>query len=306
MKLITYILIAVTICTIAKGETIHTSQDGIDVRITVSPTNIVVGDPVDLLINASTNLGTTLVLENETAFESFTIVDQRHLLDIPTKNGREWTWSMKLDTFDASTTSLSGIVINWSKTDGERGSIVIDPIPIEIKSVAGDSLNDMTLRDIKGAVPLFTKSWLLVIVSVVVTLGVVVSLAFRLVKKNKPILTPYEKAIRDIAKLKESNSDVQSFYTTLSDIVRHYLEGRFHISATGQTTREFLIAAKQNPHLEHSDRESLGSFLVAADLVKFARHEPSGKAMADAIQQAEIFVNETVQESSQDKVEVAA
>ena len=306
MKLITNILITVIICTVANGETIQTSQNGIDVQITISPTHFIVGDPVDLLIDASTDSGTTLSLENETSFGSFTVVDQQNLLDIPSEDGRKWTWSMKIDTFDAATTSLGGIIINWSKTDGKSGSIVIDSIPIEIKSVAGDSLNDMTLRDIKGAVPLFTKSWILTIVFSAVAFGVAVWLFVRLTKKKTIVLTPYERAIQDILKLKESNLNAHDFYTTLSNIVRCYLEGSFHISATGQTTREFLIAAKQNQHLEHSDRESLGSFLVAADLVKFARHEPGGKAMEDAIHQAEVFIEATIQDHSLEKVEVAA
>ena len=97
----------------------------------------------------------------------------------------------------------------------------------------------------------------------------------------------------DIKSLKEQTLDVQPFYTMLSDIVRQYLVGQFKISATGQTTREFLNAAKQNPHLEHSDRASLGSFLVAADLVKFAQYNPSSTAAKDAIHLAEVFITNT-------------
>ena len=106
--------------------------------------------------------------------------------------------------------------------------------------------------------------------------------------------------------LKDSKLDVLDFYTQLSDIVRRYLKGRFHIAATGQTTREFLIASRNSPHLEQSDRQSLSSFLVAADLVKFARFEPTEDACCNAIEQAEHFITATLPPMAKEAAEVAA
>jgi len=109
-----------------------------------------------------------------------------------------------------------------------------------------------------------------------------------------------------IENLKNTNFEVHSFYTSLSDIVRHYLEGQFNIAATGQTTREFLIASKQSSHLEQSDRQSLTTFLVAADLVKFARFEPSVDTCNDAITEAKQFITATIPSTEEPLVEVAA
>jgi hypothetical protein len=254
-----------------------------------------VGDPVELLIYATSPKGTTLSLSDVDTFGSFTIVDSHNLLDIPIVDGRSWTWSMQLDTFDAETTSIEGITIDWSNASLQTGSIEIEPIPVKVNSVAGDSLQNMSLRDIKGAVPLFTRSTLLPIGFSILIVTTLVVLLFRFVKGNKTTMTAQEQALLAITELKQANLEVQPFYTTLSDIVRHYLEGQFNISATGQTTREFLNAAKNNPRLEQHDRESLGSFLVAADLVKFARHEPSTSTASDAIHKAEVFINETTE-----------
>ncbi len=295
MILFTNILILTTLCSSAFAETIRTSQDGIDVQATLSPTSFTVGDIVELRIEATTTEGTTLSIKDDGGFGSFTVVDSNTLLDIPNKTGRKWTWSMQLDTFDASTTSLSGIVVEWARPSGENGAITLDSIPIEIKSVAGDALSDMTIRDIKGPVALFTKSVRSAFLASVVIVIALCFLLYRFYKSNKPSLTPHEQAMSAITELKNAHLEVHSFYTSLSDIVRHYLEGQFHIAATGQTTREFLNAAKQNPHLEQTDRESLGSFLVAADLVKFARHEPGNNLNDDAIRRAEVFIQETAE-----------
>ena len=306
MHLLTFILIATTLVSNSVSETVTTSQDGIDVQVTINPTKIIVGDSVNLYIQATTEFGTTLSLENTSSFGSFTVVDSHNLLDIPTNNSRQWNWSMKLDTFDAATTSLSGMVLNWTKVSGDSGSITIEAVPIEIISVAGDTLNDMTIRDIKGSVDIMEKSWwgTAAGIGIVATLILIATIRYR--KRKIPARSPYEQAISALAALKVSNAEVQQFYISLSDVLRRYIEGRFNIAATGQTTREFLNAAKQNPHLEHSDRTSLGSFLVAADLVKFALHEPSSEVTCDAIVQAELFIQETSEERNSEKVEVAA
>ncbi len=295
MKLTTTILLLATLSSSVAAQTVSTTQHGINVQATLSPTSITVGDIVALRIEATTPVGTTLSLENEHAFGSFTIVDSITLLDIPSETGRNWTWSMQLDTFDAATTSLSGIVIDWARPSGENGTIRLDAIPIEIKSVAGESLVDMTIRDIKAPVVLFTKNVTFAIIASIATALALCLLLYRFFRGNKPAVSPNERALSAIQELKEAHLEVHSFYTSLSDIVRHYLEGQFHIAATGQTTREFLHAAKQNPRLEQTDRESLGSFLVAADLVKFARHEPGDNVNEDAIHRAEKFIQETAE-----------
>jgi hypothetical protein len=295
MKLFANILLLTTLCSSAFAETIRTSQDGVDVQATLSPTSFTVGDIVELRIEATAAEGTTLSIEDDGGFGSFTVVDSKTLLDIPSAAGRKWTWSMQLDTFDAAAKELSGIAIDWTLNSGENGSIILASIPIEIESVAGDSLATMSIRDIKGPVALFTKNVTFAIIASAITILALCFLLYRFFKGSKPAMSPNEQAMHAIQELKASTLEVHTFYTSLSDIVRHYLEGQFHIAATGQTTREFLNAAKQNPHLEQTDRESLGSFLVAADLVKFARHEPGSNVNDEAIQRAESFIQETAE-----------
>ena len=113
-------------------------------------------------------------------------------------------------------------------------------------------------------------------------------------------------AILDLQSLRGANLDVLPLYTELSAIVRKYIENRFNIKATGQTTREFLIASKQNPLLEGNDQQALSAFLISADLVKFARHEPSRDICDKAITQAEQFIAATAPSLHEEKMEVAA
>jgi hypothetical protein len=151
------------------------------------------------------------------------------------------------------------------------------------------------IHDIKGFVPLpHNWWWLLVLVGAA-------ALAYWLWKRRRPTdaantpptPTPYELAIRALRQLREENPPVEEFYTRLSDIVRHYLEGRFHLRAPERTTEEFLYEVSQDNTLAQEHKDLLGAFLQESDLVKFARHHPEESDMQRALAAAEKFVSDT-------------
>ncbi len=65
------------------------------------------------------------------------------------------------------------------------------------------------------------------------------------------------------------------FYSTLSDIIRRYLEARFNIKAPEMTTEEFLVFAGNGSALSGEHKKILKDFLNGCDMVKFAKHQPT-------------------------------
>ncbi len=296
MKLFASIFLALVLSAPVVAETIQFTQDGIDLTLSVEPTSFTVGDTVSVHIEATTSSAIQLTLAGDGAFGAFTVTEESSLLDIPVKDGRQWIWSLKLDTFDAAITALPSIALNWTDANGLSGTVTSNPIPVQVNTVAGEALQEMELRDIKSSVPLFSAlSWWPVAAVVAIVLVIFAWIIRRIISKRcEVVLSPYEQAMIAINTLRTSDAHVHEFYTTLSSIVRTFIEQRFHITAKGQTTREFLIAEKENPMLEHSDRKALADFLVAADLVKFARFEPNSSVATDAIDRAEEFISNTV------------
>ena len=151
------------------------------------------------------------------------------------------------------------------------------------------------IHDIKGLVPLPHNWWWLFI------LVAALALAYWLWKRKRPTdatnapppPAPYELAIRALQRLREENPPVEEFYTRLSDIVRHYLEGRFYLRAPEQTTEEFLYEVSQNNTLAQEHKDLLAAFLQESDLVKFARHHPEQSDIQRALEAAEKFVRDT-------------
>lgn len=76
---------------------------------------------------------------------------------------------------------------------------------------------------------------------------------------------------------------VELYYVGLAEIVRIYLEEAFQVRAPERTTQEFLEELVQLPRFDLQVRELLRAFLFEADLVKFARFEPSGEQCAAAV-----------------------
>lgn len=83
----------------------------------------------------------------------------------------------------------------------------------------------------------------------------------------------------------------EPFYVQLTSIVRHFVEDCYHVQAPEQTTEEFLACAVDHPDFRPEEREALGAFLTHADLVKFARLNPSIQDCEQAVDSAKDFVS---------------
>ncbi len=112
----------------------------------------------------------------------------------------------------------------------------------------------------------------------------------------------HEIAYEQLEKLKAKDlirqAKVKEYYSEVSDIVRHYLENRFLLKAPEMTTEEFLFYVRDYSPLISEHKTLLKEFLLACDLVKFARHVPPSEEMSAIIVSAEKLVDETKEELS--------
>lgn len=158
------------------------------------------------------------------------------------------------------------------------------------------------VRDIKGpvAVPRDYRPLLWLGAGGLAVAALVAALYRLLNRRRAPAAAPrpvHEVALEALAKLRAARlleaGRHEEFYVRLSDVVRTYLEGRFHLRAPEMTTEEFLQAAQRDPQLTPPQRSSLGTFLSEADLVKFARYVPAADDAERAYRAAREFVQAT-------------
>ncbi len=192
----------------------------------------------------------------------------------------------------------------WFHRAGEAAetSIASDPLEVTVLPIEdAESIELPAARTIMrpedvlvadGASPWW---WALLILPVLIA-GVVV---WRRRRRPEPPPRPAHElaweALRRLAaqKLLEAG-EVERFFVVLSAILREYVERRFGVRAPERTTREFLGEVASHSRLT-DHRERLSAFLVLADRVKFARHEPEEARIQEAFDTTRAFV-ETTQE----------
>ena len=115
----------------------------------------------------------------------------------------------------------------------------------------------------------------------------------------KPKLPPHVIALQELEKLKGEQlwqqDKVKDYYTRLTDIVRVYIEDRFGVPAMESTTFEILADFKAgDSHLNAKAFSELQEILELADFVKFAKLTPYPDDNQKMLNNAYLFVNETI------------
>ncbi|MFA5260434.1 MAG: hypothetical protein WC450_04325 [Candidatus Omnitrophota bacterium] len=159
------------------------------------------------------------------------------------------------------------------------------------------------IRDVKLPVPWPRQDGFLLPVLILILLGGLLWVSRNMLFRQRETRgapappCPWEVALQRLKALKErglsGGEDVKNFYTELSDILRRYMEGRFHIPAPEMTSEEFLAHLKTTPVLNAQHKLSLQDFLNCCDMVKFAQFSSSIPEMEHSLNLVWQLVSET-------------
>lgn len=113
---------------------------------------------------------------------------------------------------------------------------------------------------------------------------------------SKPPVPPHIRALEDLETLRKKKlwqeGKVKAYHSELNEILRTYLEGRFHIQALEMVSTEILDALDALPTLS-SHTASLKDAMELADLVKFAKHLPLPDENEKCFREVREFVSAT-------------
>jgi len=197
-------------------------------------------------------------------------------------------WQVNVTQFDTGGFFIPAVEF-WFNAAGDtvKKKTVSNPLLVFINSVEIDSSG--TIRDLK---PLLLAPWLFedylpyLIGVAVLALAVllIVYLRRKFAKKAReetfaaPTIAPDEEALRRLRALEDERlwqqGKIKEYYSALSDILRLYIERRFGVFALESTSDEIInmlsTVGEARPFLSE-----LEHFLWNADLVKFARSQPT-------------------------------
>jgi hypothetical protein len=113
------------------------------------------------------------------------------------------------------------------------------------------------------------------------------------VESTGPPETLQERALRQLTELEQEqlwqNNRIKQYYTQITDILRDYIEQRFHTPAMELTTDELLNKVQRNKEMK-MQYDLLASILYTADLAKFAKAQPLPHEHTEAMELAKQFI----------------
>ncbi len=218
----------------------------------------------------------------------------------PMPEGAVSEWRFLARTYESGPREFPGLTIAYRDANGESRTLELAPVPIEVATLVSDPFDPAHFRDIKGPVAIDTgwSPWWIIAPSAFLAAGVAI---WMLGRHRRAVaaraLSPHGWAMQSLAALEldalVEKGHMHTYWVRLSDIVRQYIERRFDIAAPEQTTKEFIASVGDHPAIGAEHRHLLTDFLRAADMVKFAAHQPAATECARGMAAARGFVEDT-------------
>jgi hypothetical protein len=179
---------------------------------------------------------------------------------------------------------------------------------IQIPQNVGNAAPKPALFDIYGPVPTQEPLPYLTIGLILAALLVLAIVFYFLSKRRKeklpPPVPPWDIALSELAEAKSIRTPEHglTYMDRVSQILRRYIESRFTLQMTRQTTMEFLRSKPlhNNPELQNF-KEDLQECLEQADMAKFAHLVPDNNHLDRMEDSVTTFVVKTKQDVQPDK-----
>jgi hypothetical protein len=184
-----------------------------------------------------------------------------------------------------------------------KDTLHTQPIALQIQSLSVDT----TIRDIKANMrtPVNAQEvfpYFLGLIALALLVIAIIFIVRKIRRKDTKTIefVPSEPAeviaLRQLEQLRVEKPWIQKpvkmYYINLTNILRHYIERRYHIMALEQTTDEILKDLKKTGS-QANNLEKLASILKLADLVKFAKLIPDEVENGIQVEEAIGFVKNT-------------
>lgn len=284
----------------------------------IDATQITIGDQVKLFLEANLNAKQNRLqwANIPDTFNNLEVVEKGKIDTI--KNGDFVTYKQRLlvTGFDSGSFKIPPTVFSVIPNNGAAYNIQTDSFQLSVNTVPVD-----TTKGIKGikeiiAVKSSWRDYIGYIIGGILLVGVIIFMILYFIKnkKQKPVIVPkapietsQQKALRLLAELDEKklwqSNHIKEYYTSLTEILRNYIEERFQTRALETTTEELLQIARRHPEM-NLYYQQLANTLATADMAKFAKAQPLPHEHTNALEMTKQFVLATqpvIKETTENK-----
>jgi hypothetical protein len=211
-------------------------------------------------------------------------------------------WAFELMTIDTGTVFVPPLAFGYTmKGDTVGKRAYANALSFQVAGVTVPK--DADIKDIKPPMSAPWKwedLWPFLLLAVVVVAAIYLYRKYRKKKglepeaaPEAPKVEPHVRALGELRALEErqlwQQGKVKEYYSEATEIVRRFFEGRWKIPALEMTSDEILLALRDTPEAAQL-RNTLGTFFVRADLVKFAKSQPTPEDHQDELKAAYAIV----------------
>jgi hypothetical protein len=287
------------------GFSAHSQK--INAKARIDSSHIILGDPVRYSLEIAYNKDIKVILPVfPDTFRGFVVLDRSEIDSTFNNDIITRKQIITLTTFDSGEKFIPSIKINYQQKGRTTFDFIsTDSLKVVVNYVPVDTTQ--AIKPIKAILkaPLSFREILpyLVVFIVLMLIMFVIIYYYKRLKSNKPLfirvkpeIPPHIIALEKLKKLEDDKlwqkGEIKKFHIDLTDIVREYMESRYHILAVESTTPEIieqLTTCLSDQTLINKVKE----FLDLSDLVKFAKLTPLPNENEKCLQVSYEFVENT-------------
>lgn len=286
---------------------------------TIDSSNILIGDHVHLLLQytAPANAAIQWPVLNDTLTAHLEIISKQAPDTVSTSNRNLITLSQALTItcFDSGSFTIPPIAFSY-KLSGDTSTYtsLTAPLLLNVNTVKVDTTQD--IKDIKAPLtsPITLREllpWIGGGLTLILVIALIIYIIIRRKKKkpifgvfSKPALPAHIEALNELSKLRQARlwqqGQNKEYHSRISDILRIYIEKRYHIPAPEMITPEVLGAVSKQEGLTTEIQYQLKNILELADRVKFAKFQPLPDEHDQSLKEAVAFVEATADRTNEE------
>ncbi|MDO4320755.1 MAG: BatD family protein [Bacteroidales bacterium] len=225
-----------------------------------------------------------------------------------------YTYDILIQAFTPGMATLPPFRYATGADTAESDILTLKVLPVDLDSL--ETINPMeSIADAPSRWYDWIPDWIvwvilgLALAAVAVCLWLVYRKHGTLIVRHVKPVDPYELAMSELARLRDrklaETGQEKEYYTTLVDILRKYLDGRFGINAMEMSSTQILASLRENPDTR-GNHTRIKQILELADFVKFAKVRPLPDDNIKTYNNVVQFVEETKPEPAPDESQAGA
>ncbi len=264
------------------------AQTGIAVKATASKNKILIGEHIELKLEADISENEPIQFFSIDTLAHFDLIEKQKIDTTNTSSGTRLSQTIRITSFDSGHWVIPAFVL--------AEGILTDSIPVDVGYSAFNP--DQEYHDIKDVIDVTVEEkipWWWYAAGAAALLLVIAFIYF-LRRKHKPveskpiiIMDPFAEAMKQLEQLKRNKPETKQYYSAMVDIFREYIGAKKGIHSAKETTDELILQLKDTG-LDKTQSDQLAQALRLSDFVKFAKYKPSAtdddealKTITDAI-----------------------